>query len=111
MRFWRCLGDAPVSLLIARFLFPNRAAEISLCRERRVRPPPSSTRTWRLRTGSGPSPRTSPGQLKPWAILPLTVFFLDRIGNRRQTLIGLTRIRDWTEVLSGLATVSGGIPL
>lgn len=41
------------------------------------------------------------------ATLPLTVFLLDRPWNRSPALPGLTRVRDWPEVLAQLATVSG----
>jgi uncharacterized HAD superfamily protein len=41
--------------------------------------------------------------------LPLTVFLLDRPWNRGPALPGLTRVRDWAEILSRLTTVSGTV--
>ena len=41
--------------------------------------------------------------------LPLTVFFLDRPWNRGPALPGLTRVRDWAEILAGLTTASGNV--
>ena len=43
--------------------------------------------------------------------LPLTVFLLDRPWNQGPALPGLTRVRDWTEVLTHLTTVSGTVPI
>ncbi len=43
--------------------------------------------------------------------LPLTVFLLDRPWNQGPALPGLTRVRDWSEVLAHLATVFGTVPI
>lgn len=43
--------------------------------------------------------------------LPLTVFLLDRPWNHGLALPGLTRVRDWTEVLAHLTTLSGTVPI
>ncbi len=43
--------------------------------------------------------------------LPLTVFLLDRPWNRGPALPGLTRVRNWTEVLAHLTTLSGTVPI
>jgi hypothetical protein len=43
--------------------------------------------------------------------LPLTVFLLDRPRNRGLALPGLTRVRDWAEVLTHFPAVSGILPV
>jgi uncharacterized HAD superfamily protein len=43
--------------------------------------------------------------------LPLTVFLLHRPWNQGPALPGLTRVRDWAEILAHLATVSGVVPI
>jgi uncharacterized HAD superfamily protein len=43
--------------------------------------------------------------------LPLTVFLLDRPWNQGPALPGVTRVRDWSEVLSHLATASQTVPM
>ncbi len=43
--------------------------------------------------------------------LPLTVFLLDRPWNRGPAPPGLTRVRDWPEILSRLPIVSGSVPV
>ncbi len=45
------------------------------------------------------------------ATLPLTVFLLDRPWNQGPLLPGLTRVRDWAEILAHLTPVSGTVPL
>ncbi|MGH7432205.1 MAG: hypothetical protein ACREJL_00475 [Candidatus Methylomirabilales bacterium] len=41
--------------------------------------------------------------------LPLTVFLLDRPWNQGPALPGLTRVRDWPEILARVTTVSGNV--